>query len=314
MDPLVANKKFGFCALIAHSTLATDEGKTVRVTGKLTGKTYTKTLTSSLEAVFDNLENREKYTVELVSNPGDSETVESTDEVFLGYGDIAEVTVGADVHSFRGIQQILNLHRETEMLEVGMEVEITLKYGNIKMIYQIAAINHESGHQVIFTPKWCLPTGRQMNSSNTNVGGWNSTALRSWLNNDFLNDYLPDDVAAFVKNRDIVASQGNQSSTLQTATDKIWLPREYEIFGTTTSAAATEHSGGNAEQFPIFATAANRIKTYGQGGAACYWWEVSPYVSNATYFCYVNLSGAASSYAASYTYGVAPCFHLLAES
>jgi hypothetical protein len=315
MDALVANKKFGFGALIARSTLATDEGKTVRVTGKLTGKVYTKTLGSSLEAVFDMLEPREKYRVEVVVDPGEeTESIESSEDIFFGYGECKEMTVGADIHTFRGIQQILNLHLETQFLEVGMEIPITLKYGNIPMIYRIAAINHESGHQVIFEPKWCLPTGRQQHTSNTNAGGWNQSDLRAWLNNEFLNDYLPDDVVALVKERDVICSQGSQSSNLQTAVDKIWLPREWEIFGAPTYAATTEHTGGNAEQFPIYATAANRIKTLGKDGAAGNWWESSPFVSTSADFCHVTAAGAANYNYASGAYGVAPCFHLLSAS
>ena len=96
---------------------------------------------------------------------------------------------------------------ELDLLEVGMDMDETiLKTGSIPMQWSIGAINQEGGHSVFFVPKWCLPTTRQMNSSNTNVGGWNVTLLRSWLNNEFLNDYLPDDIASLVKSRDIKIS------------------------------------------------------------------------------------------------------------
>ena len=315
MGVIDEGKYYAFCTLITRSTLSADIGKTVRLTGQISGKVYTKVLDANQKAVFQMLENREKYTVEVVSNPGDSETVEFTDTILMGFGECKEMIVGADKSTFAGIQQILNLHKETEMLEIGDEISITLKTGNIPMTYQVAAINHDSkyAHQVIFTPKWCLPTTRQMNSSNTNVGGWNSAALRTWLNGTFLTDYLPDDVAALIAERDVICSQGNQSTALQTAVDKIWLPREYEIFGATTYATATEHTGGGAEQFPIFAVAANRIKTTGQGGSAYAWWESSPYASSATSFCAVNSTGAANSIGAITAYGVAPCFHMLAD-
>ena len=309
MGVLAETKYYAFCTLITKSTLSVDIGKTVRLTGTMTGRVYNKVLNENNEAVFTNLENREKYTVQVISIEDNEEVIEFTDTVYMNFGEIKELVVGANKTTFTGIQRILNMHKEDEMLEIGDEISITLKTGNIPMIYRIAAINHETSkypHAVIFEPKWSLPTGRQQHSSNTNAGGWNQSDLRTWLNDTFLNDFLPDDVAALVKERDIVASQGSQSSNLQTATDKIWLPREWEIFGATTYAAATEHTNGGAEQFPIYATANNRIKTLGQGGSASVWWECSPNVSDSTDFCSVASSGAATSANASGTYGVAP--------
>lgn len=218
----------------------------------------------------------------------------------------------ADKTTFEGIQQILNSHMEADLLEVGDEVSVTLS-GNEPMTWVVSAINHEQQHQVIFTPKWCLATARQMNTTETNVGGWNSSALRAWLNGDFYTN-LPDSVKPYIKDRTFQTSQGNKSTALQSATDKIWLPREYEIFGETVTAVATEHTNGNAEQFPIFAVAANRIKTTGQSGSAYWWWESSPHASYATTFCGVTSSGTAGGNVGSASArGVAPCFHMLAD-
>ena len=218
------------------------------------------------------------------------------------------------IHTFSDVQKVLNAGKETEMLTVGMEMdEITIN--GEPMVWVIAAINHDSAyaHQVIFTPKWCLPTTRQMNTSDTNVGGWNSSALRAWLNGDFYTG-LPSSVKPYIKDRTFQTSQGNTSTALQSATDKIWLPREYEIFGATNYAAATEHTTGGAEQFSIFAVATNRIKTIGRGGSAHVWWETSPYTGNAAGFCGVNNAGAAAYYSGtSDPFGVLPCFHMLPD-
>ena len=222
-----------------------------------------------------------------------------------GVGDLPST-----ISTFTDVQKVLNAHAETSRLSVGMEIsEVTV--GGEPMVWVIGAINHDPDypHQVIFVPKWCLATTRQMNSTNTNVGGWNSSAMRSWLNGDFYNS-LPSNVKPYIKDRTFQTSQGNQSTALQSATDKIWLPREYEVFGATTYAAATEHTDGDAEQFSIFATEANRIKTQGKTGAACTWWESSPFASAATHFCAVALTGVAASGAATNALGVLPCFHM----
>ena len=95
--------------------------------------------------------------------------------------------------------------------------------------------------------------------------------------------------------------------------DKIWLPREWEIFGTTTYAAATEHSQGSAAQFPIYAVAANRVKTYGKSGGSAYWWLSSPGAGGSAYFCGVNTSGGAHHHGASTANGVVPCFQIVSS-
>lgn len=209
------------------------------------------------------------------------------------------------IHTFSDVQKVLNAGKETEMLTVGMEMdEVTV--GGEPMVWQIG--NIASG-EVIFVPKWCLATTRAMNSTATNVGGWNSSALRTWLNGDFYNS-LPSSVKPYVKDRTFQTSQGNGSTSLQSATDKIWLPREYEIFGARTYATETEHTQGGAEQFSIFSTSANRIKTQGKAGETCTWWESSPFANSNVHFCAVLNTGAANYYGASDAFGVAPCFRM----
>ena len=104
---------------------------------------------------------------------------------------------------------------------------------------------------------------------------------------------------------------GNKSSNLQTETHKVFLPVEFNVFGATTYAAGTERTTGGAEQWAYYATAANRVKA--ANGASCLWWLSSPYVGNATHFCYVNTSGAAIYDYASNSHGVAPCFLIAAD-
>lgn len=304
---------YGQNKIVITSEVAGDSGKLVTVTSS-GGTVYSDTFDANLELSF-TVPGNDRYDIIKYSD-GTPTTEEYTNVVYAQYGGYHEIKVAYDTDSFAGIQEILNNHKENDLLDIGDEVSITLAYNNIPMTWQIAAINHDPAyaHQVIFTPKWCLPTGRGMNNTSTNVGGWNSSAMRTWLNGDFFNSYIPADLQLLIADRDIISSQGSMSNALQTATDKIWLPREYEIIGAVSHAFETEHTGGGAEQFPIFATASNRIKTYGQDGSATYWWECSPYVSNSTGFCSVSGSGTASSQSTSSdAYGIAPCFHLIAD-
>lgn len=290
--------------LVCKSTVAEDEGKIITVSDG--ENAYTGKFNSNLVCKFD-IPGKAAYRV-TVSNSG---VTEFDTIITLSVGEYKEIEVGLNTNTFKGLQNILNAHLETTYCNIGDEITVTLNTKEV-MTYRIAAINHDQPHQLIFEPRYAMETGRQMNTSNTNVGGWNACVMREWLNGVFYQS-LPDDLKEVIADRTFKTSIGNQGSALQEATDKIWLPKEWEVFGTTTYAAPTEHTTDTA-QFPIYAVASNRVKTYGKSGGSAGWWLSSPNAGGTTSFCLVDASGTAGSGAASYANGVAPCFHLLASA
>ena len=302
---------YGNAMVRVYSTALSDGdvGKTVTLVSKLHNKTYSKVFTSTQDLVFE-VDERDKYTITLTNA---SNVVEFTTTIQVGFGTYTEIEVGMNKTTFRGIQNILNAHLEKTMLAIGDEISITLTSSEV-ITMQILAIDQDSTHQVIFGSKYCLQTSRNMNSTNTNVGGWNSSAMRTYLNQSFYAT-LPDDVTAYIAERTVQYSSGNGGTSLVAATDKIWLPREKEIFGAVTNSASTE--GATCSQFPIYATSANRIKTMGVSGAISYWWESSPSIYSAsptTRFCFVFTDGSAYLGGASGARGVVPCFQLIATA
>lgn len=295
---------FGRGRLVCKSSASADNGKTISVTNGT--KSYSGTLTDG--SVSFDLPAKNKYHIKLLNGS----TTEFETDIVFNFSEYKEIEVGINKTTWRGIQNILNAHLETSMLTIGDEITETLTTGE-KVVFQLAAINHDSNqtHQSIWLSRYCLETTRQMNATNVNAGGWNSSAMRSWLNGTFYSE-LSDELKAVIAERTVQTSIGSQSTTLQNATDKIWLPREKEIFGSTTYAVATE--AATANQFDIFATAAQRVKTLGSAGSAASWWESSPDVSNSTVFCFATSSGTASGNNASSAYGVVPCFHIIAAA
>ena len=153
-----------------------------------------------------------------------------------------------------------------------------------------------------------LPNTRQMNSSNTNSGGFPASALYDYLNGTILNG-LPSDLRAALKTIYKWYGTGNNTTNGQWHGCKVWIPLEYEMFGTTTFAPSTEHSTGNARKYPIFTDDASRTKKLNNGsGSAQWYWEASPYASNAASFCFVYSIGNAYLNGASAASGV--CFGL----
>lgn len=143
----------------------------------------------------------------------------------------------------------------------------------------------------------CYTETKQMNSSNTNSGGWQNSAMRTTHLPAILN-MMPAEVKAAIRDVQKKSSAGNQSSSIQTTNDKLFLLSEIEIFGSTTYSFA-----GEGKQYAYYQAGNSKVKNL--SGSAYYWWERSPYSSNSTAFCFVISGGDANANDASYSRGVA---------
>ena len=145
-----------------------------------------------------------------------------------------------------------------------------------------------------------MASTRQMNSSNTNSGGFTGSAMYTWLTGTLL-PALPSDLQAVLKSVNKKTSAGSQSSTINTNAMKVFLFSEVEVFGT-----VTYSKSGEGTQYDYFKTN-SKVKYLSNGsGSADGWWERSPYASSSTGFCYVNSNGNANVASASASRGV--CF------
>lgn len=143
----------------------------------------------------------------------------------------------------------------------------------------------------------CYTETKQMNSSNTNSGGWQNSAMRTTHLPAILN-MMPAEVKAAIRDVQKKSSAGNQSSSIQTTNDKLFLLSEIEIFGSTTYSFA-----GEGKQYAYYQAGNSKVKNL--SGSANTWWERSPYSSNSAAFCCVSRSGSANANSASYSNGVA---------
>ena len=143
----------------------------------------------------------------------------------------------------------------------------------------------------------CYEDTKNMNSSNTNSGGWTSCAMRSTHLPAIL-ALMPTGVQSGIREVNKLTSAGNKSSTINTTADKLFLLSEVEIFGSTTYSAA-----GEGTQYDYYKAGNSKAKK--RNGSAARWWERSPYAGNSTYFCLVDSDGSANGSSASTAYGVA---------
>ncbi|SFX23058.1 DUF6273 domain-containing protein [Olsenella sp. kh2p3] len=162
-----------------------------------------------------------------------------------------------------------------------------------------------------------------MEASNTNEGGWESSALRSWLAGDGM-ALLPDDLATHIvsvaKATNNAGITADSASVTQTS-DSLWAFSAVEVCGQISwfedeFASEISYTAGldavlNAEgtQYPYFASEGVTDETGGSGGAlalsyrgsARSWWYRSAYPlnyadsSSSSYFFRVSETGFPSS-------------------
>lgn len=160
---------------------------------------------------------------------------------------------------------------------------------------------------VVFGMKGIMNSTRTMNSSNTNVGGWDASGMRTYLNTTVFNS-LPQQWKAMIKTVNVLASEGNTSPNIITSQDKLFLFSQAEVGFNKNDVPYKNEVEAGAEQvtFPIFTDNNSRIKKYYNGeGAANNWWLRSPYSSYTTSFCSVSSNGISSNYNAAFSAGVA---------
>jgi hypothetical protein len=156
--------------------------------------------------------------------------------------------------------------------------------------------------------------GHYMESSNTNQNGYSGCKMRQFLINNVLtglqNAGIPFSTDKIPGLSRRVANKGSEATGADTITDKIWLPTEWEIFGSNTYSVSSYENSDNQGRLEYYQSASDRIKYADIGGSATavYWWEASPYYNGTNLFCLVNATGAANNSGASGERGVAPAF------
>ena len=177
----------------------------------------------------------------------------------------------------------------------------TVNIGGTNYEVQIIGFNHDdnvSGGKAAYSFQLvdCLNQTQQMNTSNTNTGGWNGSAMRGRMST--YKSQLPATLRNVIKTvKKKSGTGGGSSSGTQQTNDDLFLLSEIEIFGTTTYSVA-----GEGTQYEWYKAGNSRIKKV--NGSANFWWERSPYSGNTNYFCIVNGSGNATYSAASSSFGV----------
>lgn len=182
----------------------------------------------------------------------------------------------------------------------------TMTIGGVDYLIDIIGKNHDvysdgSGKAPLtFQMHDCYADAKQMNSSNTNSGGWTSCAMRSTHLPAILSQ-MPTEIQNGIREVNKLTSAGSQSAAINTTADKLFLLSEIEIFG-----SVSFSKRGEGTQYDYYKAGNSTVKQ--RNGNANNWWDRSPDGSNSARFCRVYSSGFTDYNAASHAYGVAFAF------
>ena len=163
---------------------------------------------------------------------------------------------------------------------------------------------------------------RAMNSTDTNVGGWPATEMRTYLNGTFYNS-LPSDLQAVIKSTRVISGHGLNDTTNFTTTDKLYLLSSEEVYGTDDgqyhffdTAYGTSHQleyySNNGVTYSTSSwNGTNLDKAIKQYNSSNTWWWWRPATYDTSYcFAAVNIDGNWDTDFAATALGVAPAFRI----
>ena len=205
--------------------------------------------------------------------------------------------------SWSRIKYLSNSMGYNPFFKIGDTKDITLKNGE-KITMRIIGIRHDitpDGHKAALTWEMVdfMEDRHEMNKSCTNEGGWASSEMRRYLNEDVF-ALLPDDVQDVIRPVIKTTSCGGKKDGKVSTVDKLFLLSEHERYGRKFYSAGDE---GRWYQW-YRREGVSYAKNYPNGDSG-WGWMRSPYGSNSTRFCRVNSYGSADYGSASHSYGVA---------
>ena len=159
-------------------------------------------------------------------------------------------------------------------------------------------------------------TAHKMNDTNTNVGGWSSTSMRTFVNNDIYNA-LPSEIKNAIIDTTVVSGHGSTSGeTNFTSTDKLYLLSTAEVWTQGSSnTIKNDTARDNTRQLDYYKNLGTSTSNYSgaikKKGTSAVVWRLRAATSNSNHsFYYVSYNGDWGTGSPSISYGVSPAFRL----
>ena len=159
-------------------------------------------------------------------------------------------------------------------------------------------------------------TTHKMNDTNTNVGGWPATTMRTFVNNDIYNA-IPSEIKNAIISTTVVSGHGSTSEEENfTSTDKLYLLSTAEVWAQGSSNTINNDTARDVtRQLDYYSNLGTSTSNYSgaikkNGTSATDWWLRAAYSNITNLFFRVNYYGTWINYNARNPNGVAPAFRL----
>ena len=154
-------------------------------------------------------------------------------------------------------------------------------------------------------------TEHAMNDTNTNVGGWPATSMRTFVNNDIYNA-IPSEIKNAIIDTTVVSGHGREDAENFTSTDKLYLLSTAEVWA---NGQSCDTARDNTRQLDYYKNLGTSTSNYSGAikkseSSAVLWWLRAANSDYNTSFYIVHSNGDWNSTAANTTRGVAPAFRL----
>ena len=154
-------------------------------------------------------------------------------------------------------------------------------------------------------------TEHAMNDTNTNVGGWPATSMRTFVNNDIYNA-IPSEIKNAIIDTTVVSGHGREDAENFTSTDKLYLLSTAEVWA---NGQSCDTARDNTRQLDYYKNLGTSTSNYSGAikkseSSAVLWWLRAAFSYSSNTFYRVNSDGGRALSAATTTCGVSPAFRL----
>ena len=281
-----------------YTVEATKSGQTTSGSVNVVSGTTAYTLTLSF--VSSTLNDNEWSTIKSVSDAGQGAN-------YWSIGDCKEITLNGTV----GALTLSNY--STYVYIIGFNHNASVE-GSNRIHFQLAKTALSGGTDIAL---YDASAGFEMNTNDTNSGGWSASNMRKSVCGTSLSSYsgtilavIPAALRTVLKSvTKYTNNTGNSSaaSAVTATTDYFFLLSEYEVFGKLVASNTNEKS--KQAQYPYYSAGNSKIKyNHGKTDTAVNWWLRSPAANGLDSFMMVYKYGSATYYPAGYSFGFAPGF------
>lgn len=281
-----------------YTVEATKDGQTTSGSVNVVSGTTAYTLTLSF--VSSTLNDNEWSTIKSVSDAGQGAN-------YWSIGDCKEITLNGTV----GALTLSNY--STYVYIIGFNHNASVE-GSNRIHFQLAKTALSGGTDIAL---YDASAGFEMNTNDTNSGGWSASNMRKSVCGTSLSSYsgtilavIPAALRTVLKSvTKYTNNTGNSSaaSAVTATTDYFFLLSEYEVFGKLVASNTNEKS--KQAQYPYYSAGNSKIKyNHGKTDTAVNWWLRSPAANGLDSFMMVYKYGSATYYPAGYSFGFAPGF------